>query len=199
MESSEDINGWEEIQSPNRQSAVQNSGLVIRDNFYDGDFSVFPPGEHEGIQTVSEENPSSANSDSPQPPPPSEDPTVAQRKQRLGLGLQVVGEIGRQMRLRICKLSGTISGPASILRSLMAFRTKFWRLKSAAALVAALVLCMVCSKMMRRRKQVRERNRDDLRLLITEKDQKINQLLVRIAQMNELLSARRRVPVVRIG
>ncbi|XP_022946584.1 uncharacterized protein LOC111450604 isoform X1 [Cucurbita moschata] len=41
-------------------------------------------------------------------------------------------------------------------------------------------------------------NQHRLLLLLKHKDQKISELLVQIAQMNEMLSARRKVPVVRV-
>ncbi|XP_012438536.1 uncharacterized protein LOC105764489 isoform X1 [Gossypium raimondii] len=64
-------------------------------------------------------------------------------------------------------------------------------------ILAALLVPFVYAKMRKWRARVKEEKKDPLILLIQEKDQMINKLLIQIAHMKELISTRRRVPVLR--
>lgn len=73
----------------------------------------------------------------------------------------------------------------------------FW---SFACATGVLALAVVYVKVMRWRRTVfRRESEERLMLLLREKDKQINQLLLQIAQMNEILSAQRTVPVIRFG
>ncbi|KAL4346770.1 hypothetical protein GQ457_17G015680 [Hibiscus cannabinus] len=68
------------------------------------------------------------------------------------------------------------------------------------AIGVALLVWFVRARMMKWRAtaRVKEDNKDRLIVLVQQKDQKINQLLFQIADMKEIICARRRVPVVRV-
>ncbi|KAJ0094572.1 hypothetical protein Patl1_16782 [Pistacia atlantica] len=68
---------------------------------------------------------------------------------------------------------------------------------SVTGVITAVLLSLLYARMRRWRSRVQEEN-NRLILLVKEKDQKIGQLLIQVAQMNELLSARVKVPVIRI-
>ncbi|GAB4840060.1 hypothetical protein Ancab_020769 [Ancistrocladus abbreviatus] len=184
------INEWEQIQSPFSPSERAN---------HEDDCSMFPPSVHESLETASEEDPSQESSAAP--PAAllgSENEADPPRSRWLEWRLQVVGEIGRQMKLWVCNFSKRIIWVVSNCWPFMVYRVKFCSAALTASLVAAAVVSLLRARMLQRHRVAWEKKIDELHLLITEKDQRINQLVIQIAQMNEMLSARRRVPVVRI-
>ncbi|KAF8040460.1 hypothetical protein BT93_B2626 [Corymbia citriodora subsp. variegata] len=174
--------------------------------------SVFPPRHHESLERLpppppthqpaspppfssppsspssssSSPPPSNGTENEPPPPPPSRPPG----------GILWSGVHGIASRVRHCVL----------------FAGGFWSFGSAAAAAgvvaaAAVLLSLAYARMRRRRWRwwrrdrvpVVEASENRLLLLIRDKDQKISQLLLQIAQMNELMLARRRVQVLRVS
>ncbi|KAK4403056.1 hypothetical protein Sango_1046300 [Sesamum angolense] len=78
-----------------------------------------------------------------------------------------------------------------------------WLLAWTAGGVAAMVLVSILQRQVliwwRRRMQRGSSSKESLMLVIREKDKKIDQLLLQMAQMNEILLARRRVPVIQVS
>ncbi|PSR84982.1 SKI/DACH domain-containing protein [Actinidia chinensis var. chinensis] len=72
----------------------------------------------------------------------------------------------------------------------------FW---SFLCVAGALVVSVLYVKVRRWGRRVLRENEDRLMMLVGEKDKQISQLLLQVSQMNEILSARRRVAVVRVG
>ncbi|XP_021299927.1 uncharacterized protein LOC110428404 [Herrania umbratica] len=96
-------------------------------------------------------------------------------------------------------LTSGIVKVAARVRCFVAFGWGAWSVGAVGGVVAAVLMSLVYAKVRRWRTRVKGEKKDQLEFLIQEKEQKINQLLVQIAHMNELLSARRRVAVIRVS
>ncbi|CDP00376.1 unnamed protein product [Coffea canephora] len=97
--------------------------------------------------------------------------------------------------------SSGIEKIVSRMRNCADRRASMWLFASATTGVGATLLAVV---LYRRAKRWRGQalpaeSKQHLRLLIREKDQKINQLLHQVIQLNDMLLARRRVPVVQVA
>lgn len=92
-------------------------------------------------------------------------------------------------------LRSRVTSIASSLRNLAGVGGVNWSFCSAARVAAAVLLWWLYAVVRRRKRrdsQVRRESRDQLLRIVKEKDEKINQLLHQIAQMNQLLLALRR-------
>lgn len=110
------------------------------------------------------------------------------------------GDDGRWRLKRLHFLSGWVPCIALGIRNNNAvFRVCFWSFALTAGGVAALALVsLLRRRMLRWRKNLQlNRGKESLLALIKDKEKRINQLLLQIAQMNEDLQARRRVRVLR--
>ncbi|KAK3027386.1 hypothetical protein RJ639_040184 [Escallonia herrerae] len=187
----EALNDWEQIQPPystttsQRAAAATNGGgnlVTTHENLFN-DCSIFPPSNHEGLPISPQDNQQQQAQPPPQPPPPP-----------VGVGNEEL----RRWRERLAVLGSGIIRVAYTVRCYMMCKVGFWCIAPATTIVVALVwLCVRPRPRWRRRVQAEDKDR--LMLLIREKDQKINQLSLQIAQMNEILSTRRRIPVIRLG
>ncbi|GMJ09548.1 hypothetical protein HRI_004624000 [Hibiscus trionum] len=99
--------------------------------------------------------------------------------------LKRANEIGRILR------NGVVYVAARV-RCCLGLGFGIWPL---GAVGGALLVWFVCARMRKRRARVKDR----LIVLVQDKDQKINQLLFQIAHIKEIISARRRVPVLRVS
>ncbi|XP_059648811.1 uncharacterized protein LOC132294827 [Cornus florida] len=195
-ESSDGLNEWEEIQSPWPQTTnwVNNTDtLVITDDYLHHHSSVFPPSDHEGLPITPQHSPSSSL--------PSLSSSCSSSSSVSGEGhglipVSVTGEIGRRLKLQLGLLSSGIHRIVYAIRSYGVFRGGFLTVTGVAA---AMVVSLLYVKVQRWRRRVLQENQDRLVLLVKEKDEKISQLLLQIAQMTEKLSTRSRVPVLRVG
>lgn len=226
-EVSDDLSEWEQIQVPFPQTCPSvpqpDDAVVVRDNDDNrgGDVEpplspVVPPHPHE----TNSPSPSSSSS-SPTPPPesPPSPPAAAavpssssstnakrdeEATRRLSDSRLVAArEIGKRFRLRLGILSTEVLRAASKVCNYRMIVGRFWSIASLTGVVTAalLSLCLLYLKL-KPRWRTRITLRDDrerLILLLNDKDEKISQLLVQIAEMNEALSVRRRVPVLRVG
>ncbi|XP_038889624.1 uncharacterized protein LOC120079493 [Benincasa hispida] len=185
----------EEALNQNPDPIRPENFLVIRENYFVHEESpVFPPIHHEdlpvgSVSIASDQSESSELSES------SSAPTTSDLRWRA-----VVGEA----ILRSCEMF-----KAKVVSGIVGFGSYAVRLCSVfpvTAMAAVLVILVFLLKMkMKLRLPWRPRsvavsrdNEDRLVLLLQHKDEKISQLLLQIAEMNETLSARRKVPVVRI-
>ncbi|KAA8532927.1 hypothetical protein F0562_032956 [Nyssa sinensis] len=208
-EASEGLNDWEPIPSTwlettsttTTQARRWEEVVEIRENYLNQDCSIFPPNDHEGLPVTSQDNQSvrassSASLSSYYSSSPS---SSADEDDDVRPG-SVAGEIGRRLRLHLRLLSSGIYQVAYTVRNYAVCRGGFWSFVSVTGVLAALLMSLVYVKVQRwRRRVLQQEKKDHPMLLIKEKDEKIKQLLLQIAQMNELLSSRRRVPVVRVG
>ncbi|KAG6651106.1 hypothetical protein I3843_06G082900 [Carya illinoinensis] len=200
----ESLDEWQQIQSP-----VGIDMAVIRDNYLDFNKDrsfVFPPSHHEGLQlqvtqqdlqapAVTSSEPRSLSSSSS-----SSGSEVEEEEYRRLPPLRVAtNEIGRRWGVRFEILRTGIFHLASRVRSCAVCSGGFWSIASVTGVVAAVLLSFLYVRVQRRRQGVHQESRLSLFSLIREKDEKIGQLLLHIAQMDEVLLARRRVPVLRIG
>ncbi|KAF2325422.1 hypothetical protein GH714_028550 [Hevea brasiliensis] len=190
MEGAESLDEWEQVQL--EIVAARNN------NHLPDDLSIFPPSYHEGLQLPQ-----------PSPTPPPDSPTLSRASSvavcstEAGEGLSLPSdsiskpsagnEIGKRLRLRFEILRSGIFRIASRARG----RGGFWSFASVSVVVATAVL--LYSRVQRWRQWIRKESENRLIHLIKEKDQKISQLLVQIAQMNEMISVRKKIPVTRVG
>ncbi|KAK8659299.1 hypothetical protein V6N13_029505 [Hibiscus sabdariffa] len=102
--------------------------------------------------------------------------------------LKRANELGRILRNGVVHVAARVRGLG------------LWPFGAIGGAVAALLVWFVRARMRKWRAtaRVKEENKDRLIVLVQQKDQKINQLLFQIADMKEIICARRRVPVVRI-
>lgn len=184
---SEELGEWQEVHSPFSTISAkvingEDNSSVVKDNFFPGS-SVFPPGNHEDLPIS---NPGDDHQHLEEPEPihtPGGD--GVRRWIRLHVGVVQTGILrvfGRFRNCATCKVGlwsfAWIAGGVAA-----ALLVSFWRRR---------VLVW-----WQRRLQL-DSSRKSLLAIIDEKNKKINQLLLQIAQMNEMLVARRRVPVLRV-
>ncbi|KAK2636144.1 hypothetical protein Ddye_030936 [Dipteronia dyeriana] len=183
------LNEWEQIQSPSPSLNIipatpprELDMVAIRDSYL------------QELQVSSQPN-------SPQSPP-SLSSSSSSTSEVSSLNLRdgvVVNEVGRQLSLRFKILrSGIVRIAAKVRYCAAVYVGGFWSFAAMTGLVATVLLSLLYTELRRGVRQV-ENNNNRLILLIKEKDQKINQLLVQVSQMNELLLRRRKVAVIRIG
>ncbi|OAY50075.1 uncharacterized protein LOC110615006 [Manihot esculenta] len=191
MEGAESLDEWEQVQL--EIVAVRNNSHV------QDDLSVFPPSYHEDLQLP----PPSPKSppDSPVLSRPSSVAASNSTEAEEGLPLlsdsiskPIAGnEFGKRLRLRFEILRSGICWIVSRARG----GSGFWSFASVSVVVATAVL--LYSRVQRWRQRLRKESENRLIHIIKEKDQKISQLLLQIAQMNEMISARKKVPVIRVA
>ncbi|PON54172.1 hypothetical protein PanWU01x14_197210 [Parasponia andersonii] len=199
----ESLTEWEQIDSPfpltrHPPSQQSMSPSAINDN-------QIPP----TIPLEPNSPSSSSSSSSPTPPPSSSSTTLRPEEEarrslpppRSDSRLVLVKEIANQLRLRFGILSREVLGAAYKVCNYKLIAGKFWSIASVAGVVAAVLLSLLYARLRRWRPRALRRGDDNgrLLLLLRERDEKISQLLFQIAEMNEALSARRRVPVIRVG
>lgn len=184
-------NEWETIQpsSSATQSDEDDVDTVVvtrPTNFTEP--SVFAPSSHEGLP-VSPQPPQDDYLREPVPETPSSTPTSTEI---------VDGELPQPPEVRNTLLKASFGILSSwVLRIVYGIRTRigFWSIAS----VAAFVTVMAYGRRWQRWRRLAEKeSRDQLALLINQKDEKIKQLLLQIDRMNAALSAQRRVPVLRV-
>ncbi|KZV14141.1 hypothetical protein F511_44341 [Dorcoceras hygrometricum] len=165
----EELTDWERIQSP-------SEGFV-------GESLVFLPKDHEDLHVK---------------PPEDNNPEVTNSQS------SSYGDEGRWRRKRLCLGSVLCCWTPWIrggTRNNAVLRVAFWSFALATGGVAALVLVSLFRRRMLvwKRSFQLDKSKESLLALIKEKEKRIHQLLLQIAQMNEVLLARRRVRVLRLN
>uniref|UniRef100_A0A2N9J5J1 Uncharacterized protein n=1 Tax=Fagus sylvatica TaxID=28930 RepID=A0A2N9J5J1_FAGSY len=194
----ESLDEWQEIQSPSPKLtpiSVEQDMAVTRDNKQLNNCSIFPPSHYEDLDLEANQNPNPESSSSSSISSNSDGDEENGRLSRP----QVGNEIRRGLRMRLEILRTGVFKVASRVRSYVACAGGFWSIASVTGVVAAVLLSFLYVRVQRWRQAVYQESKDRLVFLIREKDEKISQLLLHIAQLNEALSVRRRVPVLRIG
>ncbi|XP_042497089.1 uncharacterized protein LOC122075931 [Macadamia integrifolia] len=145
-------------------------------------------------------SPSPSPSPTPTPTPSPSDSVLEFPTPRLSdSSLRVAGDIVKQLRFGLEFLCSNFFRIASSLRSRIIIRGNFWPVSSSIGVAAALLSSLLYMGVRRWRRRIQLGKLDRLILLIQEQDQKISRLSQQIAQMNEVLSAHYRVPVLRKG
>ncbi|PIN05274.1 hypothetical protein CDL12_22193 [Handroanthus impetiginosus] len=180
---SEEQVDWEQIQSPFSAITAQmidenDNQIVVKDDFF-SESAVFPPGNHEDLPTGN----------------PQENHEERQERDSNHLSIR------RWKRLNLGVLRIGIFDFVRKFRKYVTLKVGVWSCAWTAVGVATVVLVSLLHRRVliwwQRRVQL-ESSKESLMVLIREKDKKISQLLLQIAQMNENLIARRRVPVIRV-
>lgn len=172
---SEDLSEWEHIQS-NDNNSTHNKD------------SIFPPNDHESPP----ETPHNNEQIHEQKPLLSSrgDDDREDGVERAGSGVK------KSKKLNLGVLNSGFFGIFLGIRKFDCFKVGLWSVSGVAAVVLASLLHR---RVLKWWKSMQMEHKEYLLLLIKEKDQKINQLLLRIAQMNEILLARRKVPVLQVN
>ncbi|KAL0363904.1 UNVERIFIED_CONTAM: hypothetical protein Sangu_0488000 [Sesamum angustifolium] len=189
---SEELDDWEHVQSPFSTVSANlivdhENPVTIKDDFY-SETSVFPPGNHEDLPVS----------------PPQDDDQRLQEPEPVNLHPPLDG-IRKWKRLHLGVIQTGIFHVADKVRKYVTCKVGVWLLAWTAGGVAAMVLVSILQRRVliwwRRRMQrgsIRSSSKESLILVIREKDKKIDQLLLQMAQVNEILLARRRVPVIQV-
>ncbi|XWS69673.1 hypothetical protein CRYUN_Cryun04dG0199100 [Craigia yunnanensis] len=197
-EASDGFSEWEQIQAPTLPTisltlSEEQNMVVTKDNNpqHQHDLSVFPPSRHEGLEITSDEEEEVHIRDELEVNSSVASWSMSTGDEANSWPLKKANEIGKILTNGIVKVAARV-------RYCMAFGWGVWSVGTVSGVVAAVFLSLVYAKVRRWRARVKE-EKDRLIFLIQDKDQKINQLLLQLAHMNELLSARRRVPVLRVS
>ncbi|XP_043703955.1 uncharacterized protein LOC122654049 [Telopea speciosissima] len=178
--------------------------VMCRDTQFADDYSIFPPSNHEGLHIpfqddllLGRQDPESEVEASTSP----SDSDVEDATPRLSdSSLRVAGDVVKQLRFGLKFLSSNFFRIASSVRSRVISGGSIWSVSSSIGVAAALLSSSLLYIGVRRwRRRIHLEKLDRLILLIQEQNEKISRLSQQIAQMNEVLSARHRVPVLRKG
>ncbi|XP_062084046.1 uncharacterized protein LOC133790429 [Humulus lupulus] len=194
-ESPESLSEWEQIDSPFSPPHVAGTHVHLQQDH--------SPDSPSSSSSSSSPTPAVSSSSSTNLRPNEEE---ARRRPESDSRLAAVKEFKKQLRLRFGILKTDVLGVAAkVCNYRLVAVWRFWSIVSVAGAITAVLLSFIYAKLWRPRwrprvlPRRRRENNEPLLLLLKEKDEKISQLLVQIAQMNEALSARRRVPVIRVG
>ncbi|KAL4574267.1 hypothetical protein LXL04_021095 [Taraxacum kok-saghyz] len=196
-------NEWETIQPSS--SATQSDedvgdGVVVTrpTNFHEA--SGFAPNNHEGLHEFTQP-PQGASLPEPlleTPSPPSSYSPSSSSSSRPSFTEIVDDELPQSPKVRSTPLKANFRLLSSwVMRISYGIRNRigFWSIASVVAFAAVIAYGR---HWQRRRMLAAKANKDQLMLLINQKDEKIKQLLLQIDRMNEALSGRRTVPVFRV-
>ncbi|CAI9096537.1 OLC1v1032713C1 [Oldenlandia corymbosa var. corymbosa] len=196
------LSDWVEIQSAfssdESHHGYENENenpVVINEYFFVNDSAVFPPSHHEDLPIDSLNQ-------------AEEEEEQQSRALLLPSSSGVEKEAGKWISRDALtpRFFSSVIGKffSGMSKKCGAFRASVWWFGTATTGVGALALVVVlCRRAKRwRRKKVLPPAADTnqhLMLLIQSKDQKISQLLLQVSQLNDMLLARRRVPVLQVG
>ncbi|CAI9767358.1 unnamed protein product [Fraxinus pennsylvanica] len=173
---SEDLSDWEHIQLNNNNS-----------NHTKG--SNFPPSDHEDLPVSTPRNSEQVHEPRPFLSPDGD----GDRKDGVD---RVEKDVNQSKRLHLGVLNSGLFRIFLKIKKLDCFKVGLWTVSGVAAVV---LVSLLHRRALKRWKSMKMEHKEYLLLLIKEKDQKINQLLLRIAQMNDILLACRKVPVLRVN
>ncbi|KAL5193265.1 hypothetical protein HKD37_20G055510 [Glycine soja] len=198
MENKENINEWQQIEQFPELS--EWNMVVINENYLVGDQASSTNNELSLLQIVptTVTDPEVDGTSSPLTVSSSEGETAP-----LDWRVRVVSEAKKVLKVRLEGVRERVVGVASKVGNWAMCAGAFWSFTqvAGAAAAAAVLLSLVYVGIRRRRRRVGRRNVvvDPWVYLLKEKDEKISQLLFQIAQLNEMLSSRRRVLVHQIN
>lgn len=160
------LDEWEQVQSPSlrirstRSPSREWDMAAIRDNYLQDSVSFFPPSQHEGLQTITQDQHEVPNS-----------PSSASSLSLLSNGLATDNSSSSAWRPRFENLRFGIVRIAAKFRYHAAYIGGFCSFASVTGVVAAVLLAFVYAKVRRtwRRKFQEENNR--LIVLVKEKDE----------------------------
>ncbi|KAJ7943416.1 SKI/DACH domain-containing protein [Quillaja saponaria] len=102
-----------------------------------------------------------------------------------------VGSVGKRLKyLRFEFLRAVFVRVTSKVRNCSLCAGSFLSVMSMTGIISAVLMSLIYVRMKRWRRRVHQQSMDRLVFLLREKDEKIRQLLLQIAQMNEVLSTR---------
>lgn len=159
-------NEWEEIQSPSQNTlptipAREWDMIAIRDNYLQDSLSFFPPSQHEGLATRSEdEKPNSLSSSA----------SSFSSSSSLSNGLATDKSSGSDLRPRFTILGSGMVRFAAKVRYFAVYIGRFWSFATVTGVLAAILVSLMYAKVRGWRRRVQEEN-NRLILLIKEKDQ----------------------------
>ncbi|MED6180297.1 hypothetical protein PIB30_008792 [Stylosanthes scabra] len=197
-DSSEDINEWQEI-----EPGLGWSMLMVNDNYLQ--VPVDQSSSTDDPTPIHHQQPSSEGDDRASSPSSVEgDDTEVTEEAPASSDwrIRVANEGRKLLKMRLEAARNGVVGMASRVRECVVCVGSFWSVTCVMGVAAAVLVAVVCVGFRRRRRRRRvgpEQSVEELVDIVREKDEKIGQLLIQIAQLNEALSSRRKVPVLRIS
>ncbi|KAI3730739.1 hypothetical protein L1987_61915 [Smallanthus sonchifolius] len=186
-------NEWDTIQPSTSDEDDADAVVVTRPSNFN-EPPILAPTNHDALPVF------------PQPPqdnhpqePPQETPSPPSSYSSSTTPYEIVeGELPQPPEVRNTLLKASLGILSSwVVRIVYGIRSRigFWSIAS----VAAFAGLVVYARRRQRWRRLAEKDEiDKLLLFLNQKDEKIKQLLLQIDRMNETISARRRVPVLRV-
>ncbi|GAB2270022.1 hypothetical protein Dimus_004937 [Dionaea muscipula] len=202
------FNDWEHLQSSSPSSSSSSSSsrhLLHHTQSSDDDLSVFPPFNHEGLPLLFPPPPLHHPTPNPPRPPPPLNPRINAAPPRPSSSSTnpplptSTSRLGQWFLFALRLFNSKAILIFNSLRSFGAFssRSPLGGMVTPVAIMLVLLLWVRRRRWRRKLLRINEDRIEHLRNLIKEKDEKIVQLLDQIAQLNKVLLARYKVPVVR--
>lgn len=207
----EDISGeesdWVEVQSPSFTTKAhwhdcEENPVGIKDGIFTADRAIFPRSNHENLAIVSL-NKDQLIEEQQQLHPLSSSPASLSSDGDHHSEVEeaeVEDRAGNWIRTGLGFFRSGIEKIVSRMRNHADRRASILLFASATTGVGAMLLVVALYRRAKRwKRQLLPESKQHLILLIREKDQKIDQLVHQVIQLNDMLSARRRVPVVQVA
>ncbi|ESW30626.1 hypothetical protein PHAVU_002G169000 [Phaseolus vulgaris] len=198
MEHKENIDEWQQIETSEWNMEVINENyLEIGDQASSTDDppSPTPTRQELSLSQIVPTTVTDSEDETSTPLTPSTAP--------LDWRVQVVNEGRKELKLRLEDMRELVVDMASKISNWAMYPGAFWSFPNVAgaSAAAAVLVSLLYVGIRRRRRSVGRQNvvGDRCVHLLKEKDENISQLLRQIAQLNELLSSRRKVPVHQIN
>ncbi|KAL1327770.1 hypothetical protein HN51_037771 [Arachis hypogaea] len=201
---SEDINEWQEIEPGLRWGMVTVNDDYLQVPVDQSSSTDDPPIHHqqasssETVSTAASEDDNGASSPSSVE---GDTAVTAEAPAPSDWRIRVANEGRKLLKLRLEAARNGVVRVASMVRECVVCVGTFWSVTCVFGVAAAVLVAVVSVGFRRRRwrRVDRRQSVEELADLLREKDEKIGQLLIQIAQLNEALSSRRKVPVLRIS
>ncbi|KAK4261056.1 hypothetical protein QN277_004107 [Acacia crassicarpa] len=212
----DDIDEWQHVQHPSseessstvNQSSDESNNFVIDDNYdllHGRQSASVPPANPEDDQSSSPppSSPASASASESSSSVNDEDRNPIPLPSQSGWRLRVASEGWRLLKVRYEAIKDGVVRVATKVRDCAICVGAFWSIAYVTGAVMATAALLVYVRIQRRRRRRRwtlhQQRLDQTACLLKEKDERISELLLQIAHLNEVLSSRRKVPVLRIG
>ncbi|KAI9111932.1 hypothetical protein K1719_017622 [Acacia pycnantha] len=216
IDDGDDIDEWQHVQHPSseessstvNQSSDESNNFVIDDNYdllHGRQSASVPPANPEDDQSSSTPPSSTASASASESSSSASDedrnpiPSPSQSEWRL----RVASEGWRLLKVRYEGIKDGVVRVASKVRDYAICVGAFWSITYVTGAVMATAALLIYVRIQRRRRRRRwtlhQQRLDQMACLLKEKDERISELLLQIAHFNEVLSSRRKVPVLRIG
>ncbi|MED6210227.1 hypothetical protein PIB30_062168 [Stylosanthes scabra] len=194
-DNSEDMNEWQEI-----EPGLGWSMVMVNENYLQ--VPVDQSSSTDDPPIIHHQQPSSEGDEDRASSPSSvegDTEVAAEEPAPSDWRIRVANEGRKLLKMRLEAARNGVVGMASRVRECVVCVGTFWSVTCVMGVAAAVLVAVVCVGFRRRRRRRRVCGGQSVEDVVREKDEKIGQLLIQVAQLNEALSSRRKVPVLRIS